>query len=391
MTYSEQGRCQLRSRSPRRQRLPKHAADHEKRSGNQHCRFCGSRSICEFGKDLSYCSSACYTHARKGEEALDWYASDANCWLQEEGLSRWRRQLASLLGDGRAVLTKLTEGALRRIGVPRHKAKEVMLDVEDLRRGAWAQPEPPRKELPLMTVAELGRKAGKKNWELVLEDNERRSYASLCRAAVPADAAWTWFQQLYTLLPWQDLSDERYQTEGKMIPRRTIFTVAAGCSCIYKYSGVKVTPTVEPDFVAHIRKTCVEIAGLKEQPNSCNINLYRSGHDSVGWHTDDEELFEGDYNDITILSLSLGATRSFQVKRKPAPGSGPNAGRRGPAEITFACGHGDLCTMEGRFQRYYLHSVPKELDVTQPRINLTWRWITKHNQMDGCPLHGPGN
>ena len=42
--------------------------------------------------------------------------------------------------------------------------------------------------------------------------------------------------------------------------------------------------------------------------------------------------------------------------------------------------NGDLCTMEGRFQRHYLHAVPKEPSVKEARINLTWRWITKHNQ-----------
>ena len=38
----------------------------------------------------------------------------------------------------------------------------------------------------------------------------------------------------------QDLCDERYQGEGKHIPRRTIFTVFSGCSCVYKYSGAWV-------------------------------------------------------------------------------------------------------------------------------------------------------
>lgn len=146
-------------------------------------------------------------------------------------------------------------------------------------------------------------------------------------------------------------------------------------------------PTTEPDFVAEIREKCVAMAGLKEQPNSCNINLYRDGHDSVGWHSDNEELFEGEYNDACILSLSLGATRKFQLKRmipKGAPDM-PNT------MSTLVVAHGDLCTMEGRFQKWYLHAVPKEPRVAEPRINLTWRWITKHNQADGCKLSGPGN
>lgn len=58
--------------------------------------------------------------------------------------------------------------------------------MEDLRRGAWAQPEPPREEVPLVTVAETGAAARPGlGWHLVLKDDALRSYASLCRDAVP--------------------------------------------------------------------------------------------------------------------------------------------------------------------------------------------------------------
>ncbi|CAK9084802.1 Alpha-ketoglutarate-dependent dioxygenase alkB homolog 3 (Alkylated DNA repair protein alkB homolog 3) (mAbh3) [Durusdinium trenchii] len=365
--------------------------------------FCGTYDLCEFGRDEDFCSSSCYIG--KGIEALDWDTSEAACWLGGEGLDRWKRQLVSVLRDGHALLTTLNEGVLRRVGVPKRKAKEVMQDVEDLRRGAWSQPEPPLKEVPLVTVAEMGERARPGlGWHLVLKDDSLRSYASLCRNAVPQDMAWSWFEQLRTQLPWQDLSDSRYQEEGKYMPRRTIFTVFNGCNCTYKYSGVAVKPTIEPPFVARIRlfplmrgvacaghgEYCVAASGLATQPNCCNINLYRDGRDSVGWHTDDEELFEGGYNDICILSLSLGATRTFEVKHQPGFGVARGS-HKGPAETSFAVRNGDLCTMEGKFQRHYLHAVPKEPQVRQARINLTWRWITKHNQVDGCPLCGPGN
>lgn len=357
----------------------------------RNCRFCDRYAKCEFGREECFCSDACYWASSKGMEALDWDSSEAHRWLlQAEGLARWRNQIQRFADSGKTLLTMLTEGTLRRMGVPRPKAKAVMTDLEDLRQGAWAQPEPPVEELPLTTVYEAGRHIHF-GWKPVLEDPAHRSYAALCRNAIRSDVAWEWFNWLKTNLPWQDLSDERYQEEGKKIPRRTIFTVLPGCNCVYKYSGVKVPPTVEPEFVANIRRACVAMAGLQEQPNSCNINLYRDGHDSVGWHTDDEELFEGAYNDACILSLSLGATRSFQIKRQPGAGSAPGAGKKGPALSTITVAHGDLCTMEGRFQRYYLHSVPKEPHVKEPRINLTWRWITKHNQVDGCKICGAGN
>lgn len=372
-----------RSRSPRR-------TAPEAQSGEK-CKFCGIVAELEFGREESFCSDRCYRASVKGIEAIDWDGQEACEWLEkEEGLGRWRRKL-QFLDSGLSLLTKLTEGTLRKVGVPRPKAKSVMADIEFLRQGVWAQPEPPRVELPLSTVTELGRKL-KYNWVPALEDEAHRSYAGLCRNAIDSNLAWKWYHMLRTQLPWQDLCDTRYQNEGRMIPRRTIFTVLPGCSCVYKYSGVKVEPTLEPDFVAEIRRICATAAGLQDnQPNACNINLYRDGNDSVGWHTDDEEVFESDYNDACILSLSLGATRTFCVKRKPPPGSPPGAGKKGAAEASFQVAHADLCTMEGRFQRWYLHAVLKEPKVKEPRINLTWRWITKHNQADGCKLHGPGN
>lgn len=352
------------------------------------CRFCDCLAKCEFGRDEIYCSAECARSASIGSEALEFDKAEVAEWLCKEGVGKWRSRLCKL-ATGEALLANLTEGELLRAGVPRPQARHVMHDVEFLRQGAWLQPEPPREIKPLGVIYETGSHDGYK-WEPVLNDPEHRSFASLCRGAIDDATASYWFLRLRNCLPWQDLVDEKYQKNGKTIPRRTIFTVSQGCNCVYKYSGVKCEPFPEPDFVAEIRRTCVAIANLKTQPNACNINLYRSGHDSVGWHTDNEDLFEGEYNDITILSLSLGSTRNFSVKKIT---SGPKGGKNDPTVPvqSFAVSHGDLCTMEGRFQHYYLHAVPKMPWITEPRINLTWRWITKHNQTDGCHLHGPGN
>lgn len=317
----------------------------------------------------------------KGCDVLVWDNAEAKCWLHNEGgLGQWSRQIPV---NGFDLLTQLTEGNLQKTGVPEFTAKEAMKKIELLRQGLWAQVEPPRRELALDTVAEIGIKG---DWEQVIADEACRSYAAVCRQAIDSDLAWQWFEWLETRLPWQDPTDTKYRADGKAIPRRTIFSVAKGCNCTYKYSGVAVKPYVEPDWLAEIREKCVDIAGLDEQPNSCNINLYRDGNDQVGWHTDDEPLFEGEYNDICILSLSLGSSRTFQLKKKGVKGVARNE-----ATSSFVVSHGDLCTMEGRFQRHYLHAVLREPEVEEPRINLTWRFITKHNHDDGCTLHGPGN
>ena len=48
--------------------------------------------------------------------------------------------------------------------------------------------------------------------------------------------------------------------------------------------------------------------------------------------------------------------------------------------------NGDILTMEGLFQKYYQHRVPRQGKCTEPRINFTWRYIVNHSEADGCKL-----
>lgn len=50
--------------------------------------------------------------------------------------------------------------------------------------------------------------------------------------------------------------------------------------------------------------------------NSLLCNLYRDGHDSIGWHADDEASLGAK---PTIASLSLGDTRVFSLRKQPPP------------------------------------------------------------------------
>jgi len=371
-----------RSRSPRRREALK-ASYIEERA----CRCCGKTGVdLDFGKDYEYCSSDCYRGSNLGTEALEmWDERDISSWMDEHGCRRWTRCMNC--SDGAQLLINTNERTLRKLGMPHDRVVNVMKAIIQLRQGAWGRPEPPLGRLPLPTVAVKG-KQWNPNWHNVLEDEARRSFCAFCPKAIDEQKAWEWFEQLYNYLPWADLRDTKYQETGRTMPRRTVFVVDHGCSCTYQYSGVKVPPMAEPEFVAEIRKTCARLAGYKEDemPNACNINLYRDGHDSVGWHTDNEALFDAEACDACILSLSLGATRNFTVKKQEK--WAPN-GVGKPS--VFPVAHGDICTMEGKFQKYYLHAVPKEPQVKAPRINLTWRWITRHNKASGCRLHGPGN
>jgi alkylated DNA repair dioxygenase AlkB len=93
------------------------------------------------------------------------------------------------------------------------------------------------------------------------------------------------------------------------------------------------------------------------------INRYRNGNDSVAWHSDDDA--ESNPRRI-IASLSLGATRTFELR--PLRASGLNH-----KKIAVELADGDLVVMRGATQLNYEHRIPKEPRVAGERINLTFR------------------
>lgn len=128
----------------------------------------------------------------------------------------------------------------------------------------------------------------------------------------------------------------------------------------FTYSGIKLTPlNWTPDLLTLRTK-------LEERMNilftSVLVNLYRDGNDSVSWHADDEE---GLGVNAVIASISLGATRTFKLKHM----SEKNMRRDLKLE------HGSLTVMQGATQHKWFHSVPKEPDEKNSRINLTYRVI----------------
>ncbi|GAC1416972.1 MAG: alpha-ketoglutarate-dependent dioxygenase AlkB [Candidatus Velthaea sp.] len=93
------------------------------------------------------------------------------------------------------------------------------------------------------------------------------------------------------------------------------------------------------------------------------INRYRNGNDSVAWHNDNDA--EEDPRRI-IASLSLGATRTFELRPKRASGLDYK-------KVAVDVAHGDLIVMQGDTQLYWEHRVPKEPRIAGERINLTFR------------------
>lgn len=125
----------------------------------------------------------------------------------------------------------------------------------------------------------------------------------------------------------------------------------------YAYSGIRHEPVPMPPILTALKGEVERIASLAF--NSVLINLYRGGRDSMGWHSDDEADLG---RDPVITSLSLGATRRFQLKH-----------RQSSELITLDLPHGSCLVMRGRCQACWRHQVPKTRKPVAPRINLTFR------------------
>jgi alkylated DNA repair dioxygenase AlkB len=94
--------------------------------------------------------------------------------------------------------------------------------------------------------------------------------------------------------------------------------------------------------------------------NAVLCNLYRNGNDSVGLHADAEPEMGP-----VIASVSLGTERLFRLKSV-----------NGSVVVAERLPHGSLFIMAGQTQKNFKHEVPKEPEVEQPRINLTFRRVT---------------
>ena len=95
--------------------------------------------------------------------------------------------------------------------------------------------------------------------------------------------------------------------------------------------------------------------------NSCLLNLYHSGDEGMGWHSDDEKELD---STAPIASVSLGARRKFAFRHK-----------QDKTTVSVFLEHGSLLVMYPPIQEHWHHSLLKTKTVTDPRINLTFRKI----------------
>jgi len=196
-------------------------------------------------------------------------------------------------------------------------------------------------------------------WQYLVEDDQRRCYAGVLKSAFPADKCNEWMNDTLAKSNWVSLPG---------VARKVAWFVSEEfADCPYKYSGLEYPATVFPQFMLDIRQEVCAACGIppEDYPNSCNVNVYDDHSREVGWHADDEVMFQGLAGDTRIVSFSLGVPRDFSWRLQ---GTTQTVG-------SVPLGDGDIMTMEGLFQKHYKHSVPVSDKACGRRANFTFRWI----------------
>ena len=154
-------------------------------------------------------------------------------------------------------------------------------------------------------------------------------------------------------LPWERRISRMYGKDVS-VPRMEVWVADHAYTYSHRtYQPVSWTPTL-----LTVKAKVEAAAGGKF--NSVLVNRYENEKDSVGWHADNEPEMSHEH---PIASLSLGATRCFEMRK----GSGPVQ--------TIELEHGSLLVMGPEMQREWRHRVPKTKNACGLRVNLTFRWM----------------
>lgn len=175
---------------------------------------------------------------------------------------------------------------------------------------------------------------------------------------MPLDKANSYFKTFLDTIKWRQ---EEIKLFGKTypVPRKTAWYGYEGFN--YKYSGILCNPEPWTKELLEIKKV-IEHFLPSEDFNSVLLNQYRDGNDKVSWHADDEA---GLGTNPTIASVSLGATRRFDLKHKTEK----------EHKFQLQLLPGSLVIMKGALQHHWLHRIPAQKRIHEPRINLTFRTI----------------
>ncbi|MDO6802198.1 alpha-ketoglutarate-dependent dioxygenase AlkB [Wenyingzhuangia sp. 1_MG-2023] len=136
---------------------------------------------------------------------------------------------------------------------------------------------------------------------------------------------------------------------------------------LFKYTYSNTTKTAFPWTPALLELKALIEEKTGETFNACLLNLYHSGTEGMGWHSDGETDLK---KNGAIASLSFGAERLFAFKHKETKQT-----------ISLILERGSLLVMKGNTQKHWLHRLPPTKKINTARINLTFRTIVKKENL----------
>jgi len=165
-----------------------------------------------------------------------------------------------------------------------------------------------------------------------------------------------YFDILMNTIHWKN--DEAIIFGKKIITKRKVAWFGTS-EFSYKYSGITKTAVLFTKELLALKKIVEEESG--ETYNSCLLNLYHTGEEGMGYHSDGEKMLK---KNAAIASISLGVARKFSFKHK-----------ENKQRIDIVLENGSLLVMKKGTQTNWLHRLPPTKKVNLPRINLTFRTI----------------
>ena len=145
---------------------------------------------------------------------------------------------------------------------------------------------------------------------------------------------WT-MEQLLPVLPLHQNTIRMYDRDVKVPRLECWFGLRS-----YTFGGRTETPAPWPDAVLEVKKFIDALVAVTF--DSCFVNYYRDGEDSIAWHADDD----------TWIGEPI-ATRCTKYE--------------------WILGDGDVFVMNAGVQAKWEHSIPKVSNAVGPRLNLTFR------------------
>ena len=169
-------------------------------------------------------------------------------------------------------------------------------------------------------------------------------------------AADDYTEKLLTTIDWKN--DESF-IYGKLIVTKRKVGWYGDEAFDYTYSKTTKKALPWTKELLEIKMITEEKTG--EKYNSCLLNLYHTGDEGMGWHSDAEKELK---KDGAIASLSFGAERKFLFRHKVDRET-----------VSVLLENGSLLLMHGVTQTHWVHRMPPTKKVSTPRINLTFRTI----------------